>query len=93
MFCHITENWRGRPLTTREVVINLIGNTTTKKELKIQATLDENKYQKGIKVSDELGGESTYVCGKVKESVIAGGLKSPTNYYSSFFQLLSFFIF
>jgi len=29
MFCHITENWRGRPLVSREVVVNLIGNTTT----------------------------------------------------------------
>ena len=29
MFCHITENWRGRPLVSREVVVNLIGSTTT----------------------------------------------------------------
>lgn len=59
MFCHITENWRGRPLTSIEVVINLIGNTTTTKGLKIQATLDENQYQKGIKVSDK---ELSSVC-------------------------------
>ncbi len=59
MFCLITENWRGRPLTSREVVINLIGNTTSKKGLKIQATLDENQYQKGIKVSDK---ELSSVC-------------------------------
>nr|ADO19034.1 transposase [Nostoc flagelliforme str. Sunitezuoqi] len=52
MFCHITENWRGKPLTSREVVINLIGNTTTNKGLTIKARLDENKYQKGIKISD-----------------------------------------
>jgi hypothetical protein len=52
MFAHITQNWRGRPLLTREVVVNLIGNTTTKKGLRIKAELDINKYQTGIKVSD-----------------------------------------
>jgi len=52
MFCNITANWRGRPLLSREVVVNLIGNTTTKTGLRIKATLDENKYQQGIKVSD-----------------------------------------
>lgn len=52
MFCHITENWRGRPLVTREVVVNLIASTTTRKGLKIHAALDENKYPKGIKITD-----------------------------------------
>ena len=52
MFCNITANWRGRPLISREVVVNLIGNTTTKTGLRIKASLDENKYQQGIKVSD-----------------------------------------
>lgn len=52
MFAHITQNWRGRPLLTREVVVNLIANTTTNKGLRIKAELDINKYQKGIKVSD-----------------------------------------
>jgi transposase len=51
MFCHITQNWRGRPLTSQEVVVNLIGNTTTKNGLTIQAKLDENIYEKGIKIS------------------------------------------
>ena len=53
MFCHITANWRGRPLTSREVVVNLIGSTTTNQGLRIKATLDENTYAPGIKVSDE----------------------------------------
>jgi len=53
MFCHITENWRGRPLTSREVVVNLIGNTTTDADLTIQAELDENIYPTGIKVSNK----------------------------------------
>ena len=53
MFCHITQNWRGRPLLSREVVVNLIGNTTTTEGLRIQAQLDEAVYQAGIKVSDQ----------------------------------------
>jgi transposase len=53
MFCHISQNWRGRPLVSREVVVNLIGSTTTSKGLKITAKLDENTYETGISVSDE----------------------------------------
>jgi Rhodopirellula transposase DDE domain len=53
MFCHITNNWRGRPLISREVVVNLIGSTTTDAGLHIRSQLDENTYQAGIKVSDE----------------------------------------
>jgi len=53
MFCHITANWRGRPLVSRQVVVNLIGNTTTEAGLYIKAALDENHYAQGIKVSDD----------------------------------------
>ena len=53
MFCHITKNWRGKPLLSRAVVVNLIGNTKTKAGLQIQAELDTNAYETGIKVSDE----------------------------------------
>ena len=53
MFCHITKNWRGKPLRSRAVVVNLIGSTTTKAGLRIQAELDTNAYKTGIKVSDE----------------------------------------
>jgi len=53
MFSHITESWRGRPLTSHEVIVNLIASTTTKTGLKIQAELDQNQYPTGIKVSDE----------------------------------------
>jgi transposase len=57
MFCHITRNWRSRPLTSRAVVMNLIGNTRTEAGLEIQAELDENEYATGIKVTDaELAG-------------------------------------
>jgi hypothetical protein len=53
MFCHITKNWRGKPLLSRAVVVNLIGNTTTKAGLHIQAELDTSAYETGIEVSDE----------------------------------------
>ncbi len=53
MFCHITRNWRGKPLVSHEVIINLIGSTTTKEGLKIGASLDLEGYPKGIKVTDE----------------------------------------
>jgi hypothetical protein len=52
MFCHITNNWRGRPLLSRQVVVNLIGNVTTDQGLQVTAALDENTYEPGIKVSD-----------------------------------------
>ena len=52
MFCHITQNWRGRPLVSHEVIIELIGATTTEGGLKIQAALDQRPYAKGIKVSN-----------------------------------------
>ena len=53
MFCHIAENWRGRPLVSREVVVNLIGHTRTKQGLTIHSELDENSYPTGRSVSDE----------------------------------------
>ena len=52
MFCHITQNWRGRPLVSLEVVVNLIGTVTTRKGLKIRASLDPRKYETGTKVTD-----------------------------------------
>jgi hypothetical protein len=53
MFCHITQNWRGRPLRSRAMVVSLIGSTTTKTGLHIEAELDTNAYETGIEVSDE----------------------------------------
>ncbi len=52
LFCHITQNWRGRPLTDRLTVVELIGATTTNTGLKVECALDANTYQKGVKVSD-----------------------------------------
>lgn len=53
MFSYISQNWRGKPLITRETVVQLIGNTRTEKGLEIQAVLDENTYQLGREVSDK----------------------------------------
>jgi len=53
MFCHISQNWRGRPLTSRQVVIKLINHTQTKQGLQIQAKLDKHHYKTKIKVNDE----------------------------------------
>jgi transposase len=53
MFCHITQNWRGRPLVSHEVIINLIANTATAQGLKIKAELDTGSYPTGIKVTDQ----------------------------------------
>lgn len=51
MFSYISQNWRGRPLVSKETVVNLITATTTRTGLQIQAMLDNNIYQKGIKIT------------------------------------------
>ena len=53
MFNHITENWRGRPLLSRAVVVNLIGCTRTRTGFTLQAQLDTHLYPKGIEVSND----------------------------------------
>lgn len=53
LFCQITTNWRGRPLTSLETVVNLISNTTTQAGLEVHAQLDDNLYPTGIQVTDE----------------------------------------
>ncbi len=52
LFCHITENWRGRPLVDHETVIQLIGSVRTTTGLTVAARLDKRKYPTGIKVPD-----------------------------------------
>jgi hypothetical protein len=53
LFSFISTNWRGKPLISHEVIINLISNTTTSTGLKVYAQLDDREYEKGIKVTDE----------------------------------------
>ena len=51
LFCHITQNWRGRPLRTFETVVQLIGNTRTATGLSVRAKLDKRKYPTGVTIS------------------------------------------
>jgi hypothetical protein len=53
VFAAISQNWRGRPLISHEVIVNLIAGTTSRQGLKVRSALDMNQYPKGIKVSDE----------------------------------------
>jgi len=53
LFCHVTQNWRGRPLVSHDLIVKLIGTTTTKTGLKVKAALDQTLYESGIKVTDE----------------------------------------
>ena len=50
LFCHITQNWRAKPLESRLAVVELIGATTTKAGLKVECALDERIYEKGIRI-------------------------------------------
>ena len=53
LFCHITRNWRGVPLVTHEVVVNLVSSTRTNEGLEVHCWLDEKAYPKGRKVGDK----------------------------------------
>ena len=52
LFCHISQNWRGRPLISYQVIINSIAATTTSTGLKIYARPDERDYPKKLEVTD-----------------------------------------
>ena len=52
LFSYISLNWRGQPLVSHEVIVNLIAATTTRKGLTVQAAIDDARYEKGIKVTD-----------------------------------------
>jgi hypothetical protein len=52
LFCHISMNWRGRPLTSHDVIVNTIAATTTRTGLKVHAQLDTNEYPIGVKIPD-----------------------------------------
>lgn len=54
LFAFITQNWRGKPLVSHEVIVNLISATTTKKGLQVECQLDKKSYPKGIKIPDEI---------------------------------------
>jgi hypothetical protein len=51
LFCHITQNWRGKPLRTFETIVDLIGNTRTVAGLRVKAKLDSRKYRTGVAIT------------------------------------------
>ena len=51
LFCHITQNWRGKPLRTFETIVDLIGNTRTEAGLRVKARLDPRKYEIGVTIT------------------------------------------
>jgi len=53
LFSFISQNWRGKPLVSHQVIVNLIAATTTKTGLRVRAEVDPGKYPKGVKVSDK----------------------------------------
>lgn len=53
LFSFISQNWRGKPLVSHQVIVNLIAATTTKTGLRVRAEVDAGKYPKGVKVSDK----------------------------------------
>ena len=53
LFCHITQNWRGKPLRTFETIVETIGNTRTQAGLRVRARLDKRTYKKGLGVSKQ----------------------------------------
>ena len=53
LFSHISMNWRGRPLTSHEVIVQAIAATTTRSGLRVRAELDTTAYATGVKIPDE----------------------------------------
>jgi hypothetical protein len=53
MFCHVTQNWRGKPLVSHDLIVKLIGETKTSTGLRVKAALDTERYESGIKVTDK----------------------------------------
>jgi hypothetical protein len=86
LFSFISQNWRGRPLLDLTTIVNLISHTTTSKGLTVRCAIDDNRYEKGIKVSDaELN-----AVGVKKKHPFSGGKtmgKLRRNYSKSFQQV------
>ncbi len=61
LFSNIAMNWRGRPLTSIETIVSLIANTTTRRGLRVNAELDSNKYETGVRVPDSIMGQLNIV--------------------------------
>ena len=53
LFAFISQNWRGKPLVSHQVIVQLIGSTTTESGLRVCCEIDGNLYPKGVKVSEQ----------------------------------------
>ena len=53
LFSFITQNWKGKPLVSRQAIVELIASTTTRKGLTVRAAIDTNTYETGIEISNE----------------------------------------
>jgi len=53
LFSYISQNWRGKPLVSHQVSVNLMASTTTRPGLTVRCALDTNTYPKGIKITDK----------------------------------------
>jgi Rhodopirellula transposase DDE domain len=53
LFAFITQNWRGKPLVSHAVIIQLIGGTTTETGLQVRCEIDHNLYPKGVQVTEQ----------------------------------------
>jgi len=53
LFSFITQNWRGKPLISHEVIVNLIAATSTQNGLHVECGMDKKVYPRGIKISDD----------------------------------------
>ncbi|MHB8436377.1 MAG: ISAzo13 family transposase, partial [Acidimicrobiales bacterium] len=53
LWSHVSMNWKGHPLTSHEVIVDLIAATTTRTSLKVKAGLDQSYYPRGIKITDK----------------------------------------
>ncbi len=53
LFCYISKSWAAQPLVDIETVVSLIGATTTKTGLVVKCEVDDNEYERGIKISDD----------------------------------------
>ena len=51
LFCHITQNWRGKPLCSFETIVELIGHTRTQTGLRVKARLDKRRYNTGVEIA------------------------------------------
>ena len=69
VFCHITRNWQGVPLETLEIVVNLIGGTSTISGLEVHAWIDQSEYEIGKKISDQMLSECIIKKGKFQHLI------------------------